>query len=63
MPTSYLGAMWSEREIISLELTQDEAFELFARCLKSADEDNEASRSALRKLGLVLDATQTRRAA
>lgn len=55
--------MWSEREIISLELTQDEAFELFARCLKSADEDNEASRSALRKLGLVLDATQTRRAA
>lgn len=55
--------MWSNCENLVLELTQDEAFELFARCLKSADEDTEASRSALRKLGLLLDAPQSRRAA
>ena len=55
--------MWSDREHLVLELTQDEAYELFARCLKSVDEDTEASRSALRKLGVLLDATQTRRAA
>lgn len=54
--------MWRDCEHLLLELTQEEAYELFARCLKSSDEDTEASRSALRKLGLLLDSNQRRAA-
>jgi hypothetical protein len=43
-----------EREVV-VRLTPEEAWELFSRCLKSADEDNAASREALRKLAAVLE--------
>jgi hypothetical protein len=47
---------------IWLELTKDEANELFSRCLKSLDEDNDLSRSILQKLADVLDKDHSGRA-
>jgi hypothetical protein len=50
-------------EFLLLELTYDEAFDLFTRCLKSADEDNDESRTVLMKLGRLLDQFQMQNAA
>lgn len=46
--------MANDAHWIDLHLTYEEAQELFARCLKSADEDTPGSRSALRKLAQAL---------
>ena len=50
-----VGNMGRYSDSLLLELTYEEAFDLFTRCLKSSDEDNEESRTVLMKLGRLLD--------
>jgi hypothetical protein len=45
----------SEDRLIVLALTEEEAAELLNRSLSNAEEDNEAFRSALRKLAHCLE--------
>jgi hypothetical protein len=42
-------------DTISIDLTRQELYDLFCRSLKSADEDTDASRSALQKLAKALE--------
>lgn len=46
--------MAQEDEVLMLALTKREANELFARCLKSHEEDNDESREVLKKLARLL---------
>lgn len=48
--------MWHEEEVLNLGLTKDEALELFSRCLRSHEDDNEHFRSVLRKLARAIEA-------
>ena len=52
-----------EEKTVLLNLTVEEARDLFGRCLKSADEDNQASRAVLLKLAQALDKADDLRAA
>ncbi|MBS1717946.1 MAG: hypothetical protein JSS72_09480 [Armatimonadetes bacterium] len=38
-----------------LALTQEELQEVYSRCLRSAEKDNDASSSAVRKMAILLD--------
>jgi len=58
-----VGNMGRYSDSLLLELTYEEAFDLFTRCLKSSDEDNEESRTVLMKLGRLLDQFQLPKAA
>jgi hypothetical protein len=46
--------MAPDSEILLVPFTRDEALELFNRCLRSLDEDNERSAAVLRKLAEAL---------
>lgn len=50
-------AMEGHDELVVVALTWDEAHELFARCLKSLEEDTPASSSALQKLATAVGST------
>lgn len=54
--------MERDADLVLLRLTRDEAFELFARCLKSADEDTPESRSVLKKISQAVGAWAQREA-
>lgn len=41
--------------MLVLAMTREEAHELFTRCLRSQEEDNEASESILTKLAYLLE--------
>lgn len=47
----FLVSNSNEQDILLLVLSLEEAHELFQRCLRSHEDDTEASTSAMRKLG------------
>lgn len=47
--------MWREEDELVIRLTKAEALDLFSRCLKSLDEDNDESRRVLKKLAHAID--------
>jgi hypothetical protein len=51
----------TDDRILLLNLTYEEVVELFSRCLESQREDNEQSRSALKKLAKALEALEPRK--
>ena len=47
--------MWSDESCVVLNLSKQEALELFSRCLRSHEDDNEDFRAVLRKLARAID--------
>lgn len=51
-----MGLVDSRNDVIRLELSRDEAWELLSRCMRSEEPDDDSSRNALEKLARALRA-------